>query len=494
MARTPQSLSVPGPVESVACDVLLTGAFTGEGGLELSSAAETVDRALDGYLKTLYEQGFTGESGEIVVVPTLGRVSARSLALVGLGAREALTPDVLRSATGNAIRRLTDRNEVASALHAGLADESAAVEASVEGLLLGSYRFEGYRSDPQPQKLQRLLYVDGGEAAIAQATARAGATLLARDLVNEPGSVITPSALARRAGETADVSGLGIEVMELDELKERGFGGIVSVGAGSGSAHPPCLVILRHRPEGATRKVSLVGKGITFDTGGYSIKPAQSMETMKTDMSGAATVLAVMGAIGTAGLPLEVTGYLACAENLVSETATRPGDVIHHFGGRTTEVNNTDAEGRLVLADALAFASEQEPDAVVDVATLTGTIHLALGNRLAGLFYNDESLRDEFEEAARRAGERVWRMPIVDEYGKTLESQVADSRASGSRYGGAMIAAFFLRKFVAPGIPWAHLDIAGSARADSDYDEVTKGGTGTMVRTLIRWLEARAIG
>lgn len=494
MAHTPRSLSIPGPIESVACDVLLIGAFTGEARLELSPSAEAVDRALDGYLKTLYEQGFTGKPGEIVVVPTLGRIPARSVALVGLGARETLTLDALRSAGGNAARKLTDRTEIASALHAGLEDESAAVEASVEGLLLGSYRFEGYRSDPQPQKLQRLLFVDGDDVEIAEATARADATLLARDLVNEPGSVLTPSALARRAGEVADVSGLDVEVIEVDELRERGFGGIVSVGAGSGSAEPPCLVILRHRPESATRKIALVGKGITFDTGGYSIKPASSMETMKTDMGGAATVLAVMGAVGSARLPLEVTGYLPCAENLVSETATRPGDVIRHYGGRTTEVNNTDAEGRLILADALAFASEQEPDAIVDVATLTGTIHLALGNRLAGLFYNEDHLRDELEEAARRAGEGLWRMPIVDEYGKTLESQVADSRNTGSRYGGAIIAAFFLRRFVAPEIPWAHLDIAGSARADSDYDEVTKGGTGTMVRTLIRWLEAAAVG
>jgi len=490
MAQTPQVIAVPGPGQAAACDALLIGAFRGDEGLDLPPAAAAVDAALDGYLGRLSEHGFAGKAGEVVVVPTLGKVAAASVALVGLGSASETTPHTLRTAAGNAIRKLADQTEVASALHDGFDRRDEAIEASVEGLLLGSYRFDGYRSDPRPQPLQRLLLVDGSETPMAAATARAEATIFARDLINEPPSALTPTIFARRAREVADVAGLGCEVLELDALEERGFGGIVAVG--SGSAEPPCLIVLHHVPSGASQEIALVGKGITFDSGGYAIKTWQGMETMKTDMGGAATVLAAMSNIAQGRLPLKVTAYLACAENLISGTAMKPGDVVRHYGGRTTEVNNTDAEGRLVLADALAFASEAAPDVIVDVATLTGTIHLALGNRLAGLFSNDDSLRDEIEKAAERAGERLWRMPIIDEYGKTMESQVADSKNTGSRYGGALIAAWYLRNFLAPGISWAHLDIAGCGRAESDYDEVTKGGTGAMVRTLIRWLEMRA--
>lgn len=488
MSHVPQILQTGDEIASLDCDALAVGVFAKTDGTSLSDPAAQMNAALGGELDALLGGGFKGKVGDVLVVPTLGRIPARNLVLVGLGDKDSAGADDLRKAAAATMRKLPHVTEIVSCIHDGFG--APGIEASIEGYALAQYRFEGYKRESPDRRLQRLLFAGADPAVIDRASARVEAEILARDLVNEPASVLTPQEMARRAEQLADVAGLECTVIGAEELKERGFGGILAVSAGSDE--PPTLIELKYRPKDATDRVAIVGKGITFDSGGYSIKPAASMETMKTDMAGAGAALAVMGALGRLGVESEVTAYLACAENLISGDAVKPGDVITHYGGRTTEVNNTDAEGRLVLVDALVYACEDEPDAVVDIATLTGGIHIALGDDVAGLFYNDEILRDELEAAASVAGEQLWRMPIVERYGKGLESQVADMRNSGSRWGSPSSAALFLRASVPQETSWAHLDIAGPARADSDHDEITKGGTGFGVRTLLRWLESRA--
>ncbi|WP_076812395.1 leucyl aminopeptidase family protein [Pseudofrankia asymbiotica] len=335
-------------------------------------------------------------------------------------------------------------------------------------------------------------------AEAAEAVRRAGvlarAVLTARDLINIPSLVKSPEWLATRAVAAARAAGLDASLMDVRELEAGGFGGLVAVGAAS--VRPPYLVELRYEgpPAGDGAELGhrvLVGKGITFDSGGLSLKPAGSMAGMKTDMSGAAAVLATMVALPELGAPGRVTGLLCIAENMIGAAAMRPGDVITCWGGRTVEVLNTDAEGRLVLADGLAYAAGAlGADLLVDLATLTGAISVALGRRTAGLFASDDALADGLTAAAAAAGERVWRLPLVEEYRPALESPVADLANIGRALdvgGGSIMAALFLREFT-DGLPWAHLDIAGTARSDSDDAEITRGGTGWGVRTLLRWL------
>ena len=422
-------------------------------------------------------------------MPLSDGVSAEAVAVVGLGARDKVDASVLRRSVGSAARRLTERSTLGVALGS---DVDGGTSAVAEGLLLGSYRFTTYKSDPKDSKIQRVLFTDGETEALDRAAILAGATCLARDLINEPASTLTPEALAERAAESADANGFDCTVWDEDELRTKAFGGLL--GVAQGSANPPRFILMRYAAPGATKKVALVGKGVTFDSGGLSLKDAANMETMKTDMGGAAAVIGAMTAIAKLKPNIEVLGFVPTTENMPSGTAVRPGDVLKHYGGKTTEVLNTDAEGRLILADALTYASEQGPDAIVDVATLTGSIMVALGKKATGLFSTDNELAAELERASEIAGEPFWRMPIYDAYRKELDSEVADLKNVGSRWGGAIIAALFLREFVGEGIPWAHLDIAGAARAESDYDEHAKGGTGVAVRTLVAWVEGRAAG
>ena len=336
--------------------------------------------------------------------------------------------------------------------------------------------------------------------AVRRASVLARAVLTARDLINIPSLVKSPEWLATRAVAAARAAGLEATALDVRDLEAGGFGGLVAVGAGS--VRPPYLVELRYDgpPAGDdadARHRVLVGKGITFDSGGLSLKPAGAMAGMKTDMSGAAAVLATMIALPELGAPGRVTGLLCIAENMIGAAAMRPGDVITCWGGRTVEVLNTDAEGRLVLADGLAYAAGAlGADVLVDLATLTGAVSVALGRRTAGLFASDDALADGLRGAAEAAGERVWRLPLVEEYRPALESPVADLANIGRALdvgGGSITAALFLREFTA-GLPWAHLDIAGTARADSDDAEITRGGTGWGVRTLVRWLTAPPAG
>jgi leucyl aminopeptidase len=489
MPVVPQLSSTDSAAKETTCDVLVVGAYSAEGGPKLSSTASELDQELDGYLSELSSSGFKASIGETVVVPTLGKVSPRAIAVVGLGPEDGDVAHAIRRAAGSVIRRLKGYSDVASALHLSAPDTAQAAEVSATSYLLGSYTFSGYKKEPKPSKVQRISFLDAEDRSLERAAAKAAAVNLTRDLINEPPATMTPEILARRAAEMADVAGLKCEVFDKAALTERGFGGIL--GVSKGSIEEPRLIHLKYVPDGATGRVALVGKGITFDSGGLSLKDAKSMETMKTDMSGAAAVIGVMSSLKRLGVKTEVHALVPSSENMPGGNAIRPGDVITHYGGRTTEVMNTDAEGRLVLADALSYALELDPDAVVDVATLTGAIMVALGMKATGLFSNDDALRDELVKAGEASGERMWPMPMYEDYYSDLESEVADLKNSGARWGGAISAALFLKKSITDDTPWAHLDIAGPARADSDYDEMTKGGSGIAVRTLISWIEGR---
>jgi len=336
------------------------------------------------------------------------------------------------------------------------------------------------------------MLVGAGEshlAAVAQARTIADAVGLARDLVNMPSARKTPAWLAEQAALAAAASGLSVRIWEPDELAAEGFGGLLAVG--SGSARPPRLIELGYQPAAWTRHVVLAGKGITFDSGGLSLKPNEGMKSMKTDMAGGAAVIAAMSALARLGAAVRVTGLVAAAENMPSGSALRPGDVITHYGGRTTEVLNTDAEGRLVLADALAYAdSVLAPDVTVDVATLTGAARVALGGAMGALYATDDGLAEALLAAAAGSGEPLWRMPLVDDYTDALESPVADlaniPHASGP-HAGSIEAALFLREFTGKR-PWAHLDIAGASRSSAEEGDRAKGATGYGTRLLLRWL------
>jgi leucyl aminopeptidase len=351
------------------------------------------------------------------------------------------------------------------------------------GLLLGGYRFKVSGEDPKPSvRTLRLVSADPAlPALVARASALAAATALTRDLANTPSNVKNPAWLA---GTAAKVAGPRVEVTIRDEkwLATQGFGGVLAVGGGSAS--PPRLIEMAYRPSGASRHLLLVGKGITFDTGGLSIKPADGMHLMRTDMAGGAAVIAAVRAIAELELPVRVTALVPSAENHVSGSSYRPGDIVRHYGGRTTEVGNTDAEGRMVLADALTYGIKRfTPDYVVDAATLTGAMKVSLGLRTGGLFATDDTLAELVAAAGERVGEAWWRMPLVEDYAENVRGEIGDVRqAPGGP--GAITAALFLREFT-EGLPWAHLDIAGPARSEKNYDEVVPGATGFAARTLV---------
>ena len=457
--------------------------------------AAKIEAALGADLAAHVErEAFKGEPGDVLAVPALGRLGdTHTVLLVGLGKAADAKPAAFRKAGAALVRKAGK----AESVHALVTSEATPTElaAFAEGALLASYAFTEHKSDPKPKPLTRIeLAVRKPspklDAALVRARHRAAATMLVRDLANAPSLDKTPAWLAKQAQTLGKKAGLTVSVLESKELAARGFGGVLAVGAGS--ERPPRLIRMDYNPPGKARaRVLLVGKGITFDTGGLSIKPNDGMAAMKTDMAGGAAVIATLQALPALGLPVRVTGLVPAAENMPSGSAVRPGDVIRHYGGRTVEVLNTDAEGRLVLADALAYGVEElDPDYVVDLATLTGAIGIALGKRIAGLFANDDRLADALLAAAGEAGERFWRMPLVEDYRRDLDSPVADLKNIGGKFGGGSItAALFLREFV-DGRRWAHLDIASAARSDGDEDEISKGATGFGVRTLLTWLES----
>jgi leucyl aminopeptidase len=432
-----------------------------------------------------------GSPGEVVSVPVTAPGVLERVLLVGTGDGSAVD---LRKAGAALARRCKDADSLALDLRAAL-PEAEALRALVEGLLLGSYSFSR-KQEPKSRALQTITLVGPtAQAEVDAARTVVAATAAARDLVNTPPLEKTPEWLAGAARDL--LQGLDVRVLDEKQLAGKGFGGIL--GVGQGSSRPPRLIEATYDGGGTKAgrtHVVLIGKGITFDSGGLSLKPTAGMLDMKMDMGGAAAVLGTLRAVADLKLPIRVTVLAAVAENMPSGTAQRPGDVLRQYGGRTVEVLNTDAEGRLVLADAIAYADQDlKADVIVDVATLTGAMMVALGKRHAGLFSNDDALALQLEQAAEASGEPLWRMPLVEDYRVALDSPIADLRNTGQPglklQGGSIMAALFLREF-AGGRPWAHLDIAGPAMAAGDEDEKTKGGTGYGVRLLTAWLSQLA--
>ena len=435
--------------------------------------------------------GVTGKREQVVRAV----VEGRRVAFAGLG--DDVTPTRLREVAGAAVRSLRDVPSIALALPVQSSDD---VRAVLEGAALGAYRFAGLKRDEAPRICEIAVVAgtaDVSASVVTDATITAQAVWTTRDLANTPPNLLSPVEFADRVASEAPGAGLTVVVRDEERLRREGFGGIL--GVGQGSSRPPRLVTVEHAPEGASRHVVLVGKGITFDSGGLSLKPAASMQHMKYDMTGAATVYAVTVAAAALQLPIRVTAHLCLAENLVSSTSIRPDDVLTMRGGTTVEVTNTDAEGRLVMADGLVLASEAQPDAIIDVATLTGAQQIALGDRVSGIMGNDGALVDAVVAASRAAGEHLWPMPIPEEMLAMLDSDVADiaNAKVGNRAGGMLVAAAFLAEFVgerdgAP-IPWAHLDIAGpSTNNGSPFGHTPAGATGVTVRGLIRTLATMA--
>jgi len=466
-------------------------------GLVIAPGAQDIDAALGGGLAdTLVALGATGKAEEVTRTVSAGKLAAPLIVAVGIGTAAAEQPgsadaEILRRSAGAAVRSLASPKvrSIALALPAG---DAASAEAAALGALLGSYNFGRYRSNGVPAA-ELILIAPGGHAhaAVARAEVLATAVSLVRDLVNTSPSHLYPEVFAKEAARIAGEAGLGLEVLDEAALSQSGYGGIT--GVGQGSVHPPRLVRLSYlHPEAAENEpiktVVFAGKGITFDSGGLSLKPAKAMEIMKSDMGGAAAVLAALQAIAAFKPAVNVIAYLPLAENMPGGTAQRPSDVITIYGGTTVEVLNTDAEGRLVLADALARSGEDKPDLIVDIATLTGAQVVALGNRVSGVMANDDAVRDAIVDAATRAGEAMWPMPLPEELRKGLDSKVADlANVAAERDGGMLVAALFLREFVPDGARWAHLDIAGPSFHEGEpYGYIAKGGTGAGVRTLVQ--------
>ncbi len=484
---------------TLKADALVVGVAKGAKGPVLAPGGQDTDRAFGGKLAaTLAALGATGVVGEVTKLPSAGAVKAAVVVAVGLGPAPkgrgaGYEAETLSRAAGAAARALAGFRTVALALPAADAAEVYAVSV---GALLGAYSFDRFRAADPDRKapvesftvLSPSAREKASKAAANKASVVAEAVSWARDQVNMPPSDLHPAEFADAAAKLAAEVGAEVDVLDEKALRKGGYGGII--GVGQGSANPPRLVRVSHTHPKAVRSLALVGKGITFDSGGLSLKPSTSMEWMKSDMGGAAAVIATVAAVARLGLPVNVTGWAPMAENMPSGAAIRPSDVLRIYGGKTVEVLNTDAEGRLILADVLVRAAEDSPDVLVDVATLTGAQLVALGVRTSGIMANDDALREQVHAAATAAGELMWPMPMPEELRKTLDSDVADIANIGDRNGGMLVAATFLNDFVADGQRWAHLDIAGPAwNAGEAYGYTPKGGTGAAVRTLVRLAE-----
>ena len=439
----------------------------------------------------LAARGFKGRVGQTFAVP--GRDGGPATLVVGLGPSEDLGPNVVRRA-GGAIARATRRDRVVAVrLLDAIAEPArrpAAAAALAEGVVGGCYRFATYKSAPEldAPALERVVVVGGGGQRLRDQLvvgARiADGVALARDLVNTPGGDLTPEKLAEAAVEIAEREGFDVSVLAHEGIVEAGLGGLL--GVNRGSTQPARFIQITYAPPGARGSLALVGKGITFDSGGLSIKTAAGMTTMKDDMGGAAAILGALSVVKAVNPKVEIRAYIPATDNMTGGDATRVGDVLRIRNGKTVEVLNTDAEGRLVLADGLSMASEAKPDAIVDLATLTGAVEVALGKSVAGLMANHDGWGEQVAEAGAKVGERTWTLPLIEDYRSHLDSEVADLRNIGRpMQAGTIIAGLFLREFVADGIPWAHLDIAGTAWSDSDDLDIAKGGTGWGVRLLV---------
>lgn len=492
-----------GAIQETAADAIVVNLF--EGVEAPGGATGAVDRALGGAIsRVLAMKDFRGRLGETLVLYTDGRIPAPRVLLVGLGPEARFGPEAVRHAAAAAAQqaRSLGVRTLATVVHGagrgGLSPEAAA-HATVEGTLLGLYTFHRRTADGAGGGPEALLLVEfdaSRRAAMEQGARRA--EILARyvcrvrDWVNEPGSSMTPRRLAEEVAGLAGEVGLRVQVLDEAQIAALGMGALLAVARGS--EEPPRFIVLEYAPEGRLeRPVVLVGKGITFDSGGLNLKSEEGMLTMKGDMAGAGAVLGATLAAAALGLPVPVVALAPACENMPSGRAYKPGDILRAMNGKTIEVVNTDAEGRLILADALAYAARYQPRAVIDVATLTGAAIIALGQDVAAaLFADDEELAAALVRAAEATGERLWRMPLWEEYLERIRSEVADVKNSGGRYGGLGTSAMFLKQFAPEGAPWAHLDIAPVDMAEKARGYVPKGGTGFGVRLLVRYLEESA--
>ncbi len=479
---TPVKLNLADPGAVPATDAVVIGVRQSDDGPELLPGAAPVEAALEGRLRgALAAAAASGKADEVIKIPTLGLAPFALVAAAGVGTDA--TPEAVRRAVGAALRTLTGTRRVHVAIESPVA-------ALAEGAALGAYTFTAYKSKATPAALRTVTVAGTDRDALRRAKVVTDAIAFARDLVNTPPNDLYPQTFAERSAARATAAGLDVEILDEKALKKAGYGGILGVGAGS--ARPPRLVRLTYRPRKSVAKLALVGKGITFDSGGLNIKTA-NMEWMKSDMGGAAAVVASVIAAAQLRVPVEVTATVPMAENMPSGRAYRPSDVLHMYGGQTVEVANTDAEGRLILADGISRAAEDGPDYLIELATLTGAQLVALGTRVIGAM-GEPDWRDRVTAAGNSVGESVWAMPVPDEARAGLDSPVADlANISGERWGGMLVAAAFLRDFVPAGLPWVHLDIAGPAwNLGAAHGYTPKGATGAGVRTVLAAIDALA--
>jgi leucyl aminopeptidase len=485
---TTPKLSLTDEVTTLAADTLVIGTVQGPDGPVLAPGADAVDAAFDGQLlDLLVTLGAAGKADEIVKLPTLGKLAAKVVLAVGLGKAGAdgtVSAEQVRRGSGAAARALAGVKRAVTVL------STIDLAAAIEGTVLGAYQFSTYKTSNGDAPVKRVDLASPAEGAGKQhratlkaATAIAEAVTFTRDLINTPPNDLYPATFAQRAVDAATEAGVEVEVLDEKALRKEGYGGVL--GVGGGSARPPRVVRLRYRGPKPKAKVALVGKGITFDTGGISLKPPANMDHMTSDMSGAAAVIATVILAAKLRYPLEVIATVPMAENMPSGSAYRPGDVLTMFGGKTVEVLNTDAEGRLILADAIVRACQDDPNYLIETSTLTGAQVVALGTRTAGIMGSDE-FRDRVAGIAQAVGEGGWAMPLPDELRAELDSKLADiANVSGQRWGGMLVAGVFLRDFVADGVQWAHVDVAGPAyNTGGAYGYTAKGGTGVPVRTM----------
>lgn len=475
---------------SARTDLAVCFAFE-RGGILGPQATSALGKALT---RVARDEKFKGKIKETLLWNPAGRFPGARYMIVGLGRKAAFSAEMLRDACGYAARR------AAAAKIAKMAvwlPDGALAEAAVEGLCIGSYRMSKYltTNDAAGTPLSAVAILASKETqtvvrnGVTRGLIRATATNLVRDLVNEPAIALTPSRMATVARALAKQHGLEIKVLEKKDLEKIGMGAILGVSAGS--VEPPCVIHLTYRPSTPKARIALVGKGLTFDSGGLSLKTATGMETMKLDKAGASVVLGVMTAVAQLKPGIEVHGIMGMTENMPGGAAIKPGDILKTMGGKTIEVLNTDAEGRLVLADTLAYAQSLKPAEIIDLATLTGACMVALGPIVSGVFGNDQAMVDRFLAASRAAGEKMWQLPLLDEYSDQMRSDIADIKNTpNTRYGGAITAALFLKTFVADEYPWIHLDIAGPAFYESEQGYMRKGATGAVVRTLLTYLDS----
>ncbi len=481
-------------ITAIRTDLLVVSVVQGK---HNTAHLKALDDAVDGALREQMRRSrFQGKPGETLLFHTHKRLPSLLVLLVGLGKPASMEASTWRQVGATARRQAQEQRAKSMALFVepdlDVQDSGAAV---LEGILLSGYAFQKYKSDNEKKSAIETFTLVGPSLKKNVRLSRALETVqhtvpgvfLARDLVNEPASVSTPTYLANQAKKLSDGNGLKTEVWGLNKIKAAKMSGLLAVSRGG--PEEPRFIKLSYTPTAKPKKkIALVGKGLTFDSGGLSLKPAKSMETMKIDMSGGAAVLGTMRAIAALKPRVQVTGYVPSSENMPSGTAQKPGDIISYRNGKTVEVLNTDAEGRLILADALICAVEDKPDVIIDLATLTGACMVALGSRVAGLFSNNQQLTDALLASGKETGEQLWPMPLVKDYKDDIKSPIADIKNIGGGYGGAITAALFLEEFVSD-VPWAHLDIAGPAFSERALPYAPRGGTGFGVRTLVQYIQ-----